>query len=149
MKPAFNEVNAAKQEQEQTINIAEREYNKVIPEARGKAEKVVADAAGYAIDSENRAKGDASKFDDVVEAYKKAPDDHPPAALHRRHGRGLLQPGKPHHRRPRDEGHSCPCIRRRRRRSGAAASREWSRRNDALKSRTLRRSLVCPRASPW
>ena len=36
VKPAFNDVNAAKQEQEQAINRAEREYNKVIPEARGR-----------------------------------------------------------------------------------------------------------------
>ncbi len=74
VKPSFNEVNAAKQEQEQTINVAEREYNRVIPEARGKAEKVYADAEGYAIDVVNRAKGDATQFDEVLEAYKKAPD---------------------------------------------------------------------------
>lgn len=74
VKPSFNEVNAAKQEQEQTINVAEREYNRVIPEARGKAEKVYADAEGYAIDVVNRAKGDATQFDEVLVAYKKAPD---------------------------------------------------------------------------
>lgn len=74
VKPSFNEVNAAKQEQEQTINVAEREYNRVIPEARGKAEKVYADAEGYAIDVVNRAKGDATQFDEVLAAYKKAPD---------------------------------------------------------------------------
>lgn len=74
VKPAFNDVNAAKQEQEQTINNAEREYNKVIPEARGKAEQVVADANAYAIDIENRAKGDAASFNEVRAAYRKAPD---------------------------------------------------------------------------
>ncbi len=74
VKPAFNEVNAAKQEQEQTINNAEREYNKVIPEARGKAEQVIADAEGYAIDIVNRAKGNASKFDGTMAEYKKSPE---------------------------------------------------------------------------
>ncbi|MEE8425464.1 MAG: SPFH domain-containing protein, partial [Elusimicrobiota bacterium] len=39
VRPAFNEVNSAKQEQEKVINEAEREYNRVIPEARGKAEE--------------------------------------------------------------------------------------------------------------
>jgi membrane protease subunit HflK len=74
VKPAFNEVNAAKQEQEQTINNAEREYNRVIPEARGKAEQLVAGAQAYAIDTVNRAKGDASRFSEVYKAYKTAPE---------------------------------------------------------------------------
>jgi membrane protease subunit HflK len=74
VKPAFNEVNAAKQEQEQMINVAEREYNKVIPEARGTAEKLMSDAEGYAIDVVNRAKGDAAQFEEVRRAYKQAPD---------------------------------------------------------------------------
>lgn len=74
VKPAFNDVNTAKQEQEQTINNAEREYNKIIPEARGKAEKLISDAEAYAIDIENRAKGDAAQFDEVHAAYRKAPD---------------------------------------------------------------------------
>lgn len=74
VKPAFNEVNAAKQEQEQTINLAEKEYNKIIPEARGKALKFIADAEGYSIDIVNRAKGDAAQIREVLIEYKKAPD---------------------------------------------------------------------------
>ena len=49
VKPAFNDVNAAKQEKEQAINRAEREYNRIIPQARGKAEKELADAGTYSI----------------------------------------------------------------------------------------------------
>jgi membrane protease subunit HflK len=74
VKPAFNEVNAAKQEQEQTINNAEKEYNRVIPESRGKADKLIADAEAYAIDIVNRAKGDASQINQVIAEYKKAPE---------------------------------------------------------------------------
>jgi membrane protease subunit HflK len=74
VKPAFNEVNAAKQEQEQTINLAEKEYNKIIPEARGKALKFISDAEGYSIDIVNRAKGDASQIREVLTEYKKAPE---------------------------------------------------------------------------
>ena len=74
VKPAFNEVNAAKQEQEQTINLAEREYNKVIPEARGNGERLVADAQGYAIDLVNRAMGNATLFEEILRAYKAAPE---------------------------------------------------------------------------
>jgi len=74
VKPAFNEVNRAKQVQEQTINNAEREYNRVIPEARGQAEKLVAEAEAYAINVVNRAKGDAQRFTEVLSAYRAAPE---------------------------------------------------------------------------
>lgn len=73
VKPAFNEVNAAKQEQEQAINMAEREYNKVIPASRGKADQVIADAEAYAVDKINRASGDASRFDSIYKEYSRAP----------------------------------------------------------------------------
>jgi len=73
VKPAFNEVNAAKQEQEQAINQAEREYNKVIPEARGKAEQAIRDAQGYATAAVNRAEGDAARFRSMLAAYRTAP----------------------------------------------------------------------------
>jgi modulator of FtsH protease HflK len=74
VKPSFHEVNAAKQEQEQTINLAEREYNRVIPEARGKGEKLVSDAEGFAIDVVNRARGNASRFEQVLNEYRRAPE---------------------------------------------------------------------------
>ena len=73
VRPAFNEVNAAKQEQEQAINQAEREYNTVIPESRGKAEQSIRDAQGYATAAVNRAQGDAARFRSVLEAYRTAP----------------------------------------------------------------------------
>lgn len=73
VRPAFNDVNAAKQEQEQAINHAEREYNRVIPEARGKAEKSIRDAEGYATAAVNRAEGDANRFRSVLSAYQIAP----------------------------------------------------------------------------
>src|SRR5690606_17316960 len=59
VKPTFNEVNAAKQEQEKAINMAEEVYNKIIPEARGKAEETISNAEGYASAVVNRAKGDS------------------------------------------------------------------------------------------
>jgi len=73
VRPAFNDVNAAKQEQEQAINHAEREYNRVIPEARGKAEQSISDAQGYATAVVNRAEGDASAFRAVLDAYRASP----------------------------------------------------------------------------
>lgn len=73
VKNSFNEVNAAKQEQEKVINQAEEAYNKVIPEARGKAEKLISEAEGSAKAMVNEAEGDAKKFTAILKEYKRAP----------------------------------------------------------------------------
>ncbi|WP_127718339.1 FtsH protease activity modulator HflK [Halobacteriovorax sp. HLS] len=73
VKPSFNEVNEAKQEQEKAINEAEGEYNRVIPEARGKAEKLISEAEGYATAQLNQALGDANKFEAILVEYKRSP----------------------------------------------------------------------------
>lgn len=74
VKPSFNEVNEAKQEQEKVINQAEEAYNKVIPEARGKADKVISEAEGYAQGLINESEGDAAKFLAILKEYKRAPE---------------------------------------------------------------------------
>ena len=73
VRASFNEVNAAKQEQEQCINQAEEAYNKIIPEARGHAEETVSQAEGYASAAVNRARGDAERFVATLKEYKMAP----------------------------------------------------------------------------
>lgn len=74
VQPSFNDVNAAKQEQEKMINQAEEAYNKVIPEAKGKAKKLISESQGYAQAIINRAEGDAEKFNAVYAEYRKAPN---------------------------------------------------------------------------
>jgi len=74
VKPSFNEVNSAKQEQEKAINMAEEAYNKVIPEARGKAEETISEAEGYASAVVNRAKGDSQRFLMTLKEYRQAPE---------------------------------------------------------------------------
>lgn len=74
VRPSFNEVNAAKQEQEKAINEAESEYNRAIPRAVGEKEQAISEAQGYALAITNRAKGDAEKFRKIVEAYNTAPE---------------------------------------------------------------------------
>jgi membrane protease subunit HflK len=74
VKPSFNEVNQAEQERERAINDARADYNRVIPRARGEALRMIEQAEGYAIDRTNRAKGDASLFDQLLQAYRRAPD---------------------------------------------------------------------------
>ena len=73
VKPAFNEVNEAKQEKERMINQAWEAYNKAVPRARGEAEKTIREAEGYQLDKVNRAKGDADRFLAIWAEYKKAP----------------------------------------------------------------------------
>jgi len=74
VKPAFNEVNEAKQEKEQTINRAWEAYNKVVPKAKGQAKQTLQAAEGYSLDKINRAKGDTQRFLSVLEEYNKAPE---------------------------------------------------------------------------
>jgi modulator of FtsH protease HflK len=74
VKPSFNEVNAAKQEQEKAINMAEEAYNKIIPEARGKADETISQAEGYASAVVNRAKGDSERFLMTLKEYRQAPE---------------------------------------------------------------------------
>jgi membrane protease subunit HflK len=73
VKASFNEVNAAKQEQEKLINQAEREYNRLVPEAKGKADKEISEAEGFATALVNRSYGDAHKFKALLKEYKRAP----------------------------------------------------------------------------
>jgi modulator of FtsH protease HflK len=73
VRPSFNEVNAAKQQQERVINQAEEAYNKVIPAARGQAEETVSQAEGYASAIVNRAEGDAERFVLTLKEYQRAP----------------------------------------------------------------------------
>jgi modulator of FtsH protease HflK len=72
VKPAFNDVNSAKQEKERILNDAWQNYNQIIPEAKGKAKRTIEEAEGYAINRTNRASGDADKFIQIYNQYKKA-----------------------------------------------------------------------------
>lgn len=74
VKPAFNEVNEAKQEKEKVINQAWENYNRKVPLARGEAEKAIQEAEGYALNRINRSKGDANRFLSMYEEYKIAND---------------------------------------------------------------------------
>ena len=74
VKPAFNEVNEAKQEKEKMINQAWEAYNKAVPKASGEAERTIREAEGYSLDKINRAKGEAERFLTTLGEYKKAPE---------------------------------------------------------------------------
>jgi len=73
VRPAFNEVNEAKQEREKMINQAREAYNKAVPKAKGEAERTIREAEGYALANINRAKGEAERFLVTLAEYEKAP----------------------------------------------------------------------------
>jgi len=74
VRPAFNEVNRAKQDKEKMINEAWEDYNKRIPKAQGEAEQRIAEAEGYALERVNRSLGDVALFKQVYAEYRRAPD---------------------------------------------------------------------------
>lgn len=74
VRPSFHEVNSAIQTRETTINEARRDYNEAVPRAKGEAQKIIEDAKGYRTERVNRARGDTSKFEQLLAEYEKAPE---------------------------------------------------------------------------
>lgn len=74
VKPAFDDVNSAQQDQQRLISEARAYAAKIVPEARGQAARVRTVAAGYKTAEIARATGDAERFSLLVTQYKGAPD---------------------------------------------------------------------------
>jgi modulator of FtsH protease HflK len=74
VKPAFNEVNEARQDRERTINQAQEQANREIPKARGEASRTISEAEGYTLERVNRANGEATRFRAILDAYQRAPE---------------------------------------------------------------------------
>jgi modulator of FtsH protease HflK len=74
VKPAFNEVNEARQDRERMINQAQEQANKVIPKASGEAKQSIAEAEGYATERVNQAQGEATRFQAVLKEYERVPE---------------------------------------------------------------------------
>ena len=74
VKPSFNEVNQAEQEQDRLQNYAWAEYNKTIFKAQGQAQQMIKEAEGYAIERINNSKGDVERFLAIQKEYAAAPE---------------------------------------------------------------------------
>ncbi len=74
VKPAFNDVNKARQEKERLVNEAEKQRNQVIPRARGEAEQTIAEAEAYRAERVNAARGEAARFTAILAEYRNDPD---------------------------------------------------------------------------
>lgn len=70
---SFRDVQTARVDKESEINRAYKYKNNILPKVKGEAGKILQDANGYAIAVVNRAKGDASRFNQIYQQYKDAP----------------------------------------------------------------------------
>ena len=73
VKEAFDDVNRAGQDYQRQINLGQAYANDVIPKARGNASRLAAEAAGYKLKVESEANGNASRFEQILTQYNKAP----------------------------------------------------------------------------
>ena len=71
---AFKDVTAAQQDKDRLQNEADAYANRVVPEAKGKAAAIVQEAEGYKLQTVAEATGQVSRFNQIYEQYKKAPE---------------------------------------------------------------------------
>jgi membrane protease subunit HflK len=74
VKESFDEANRAAQDKESRINTANAYASKILPEARGVASRIKAESQGYRDATIAKATGDASRFEQLVAQYRKAPE---------------------------------------------------------------------------
>ena len=74
VQEAFDDVNRANQDLERQKNEGQAYANDVIPKARGAASRLAAESAGYKLRVENEAKGNASRFEQILAQYNRAPE---------------------------------------------------------------------------
>lgn len=74
VRPAFDDVIRAREDEQRAQNQAQRYANQVIPEARGEAQQTIEQANAYRQEVIARAQGDASRFEQLLAEYQKAPE---------------------------------------------------------------------------
>lgn len=74
VKPAFDDVNSAQQDKDRLISEARAYAAKIVPEARGQAARIRTVAEGYKTAEIARATGDATRFTQLVQQYRGAPE---------------------------------------------------------------------------
>lgn len=74
VRPAFDDVIRAREDEQRAQNQAQQYSNQIIPEARGEAQQQIEQANAYREEVIARATGDASRFDQLLTEYQKAPE---------------------------------------------------------------------------
>lgn len=74
VRPAFDDVIRAREDEERAQNEAQAYANQIIPEARGEAQRRIEQANAYREEVVAEATGDASRFNQLLVEYAKAPE---------------------------------------------------------------------------
>ena len=74
VREAFDDVVKAREDEVTLRNEAETYANEVVPIARGAAKRAIQDAEGYKAKVIAEAEGEATRFDQLLKEYSKAPD---------------------------------------------------------------------------
>ncbi len=74
VRPAFDDVIRAREDEERAQNEAQAYANQIIPEARGEAQARIEQANAYREEVIANATGDASRFEQLLVEYTKAPE---------------------------------------------------------------------------
>lgn len=74
VRPAFDDVIRAREDEQRVQNQAQQYSNQIIPEARGEAQRRIEIANAYKAEVVAEATGDASRFDQLLTEYIKAPE---------------------------------------------------------------------------
>jgi membrane protease subunit HflK len=74
VQAAFEDAVRAKQDLERQKNEGQAYANDVIPKARGTASRLLQEASGYKLRVENEAQGNASRFNQILTQYQRAPE---------------------------------------------------------------------------
>ena len=74
VRPAFDDVIRAREDEQRVQNQAQQYANQIIPEARGEAQRRIEAANAYKGEIVAEATGDASRFDQLLTEYVKSPE---------------------------------------------------------------------------
>lgn len=74
VRPAFDDVIRAREDEQRAQNQAQQYANQRIPEARGEAQRQIEQANAYKQEAIAKAEGEASRFDQLLTEYTKAPE---------------------------------------------------------------------------
>jgi len=74
VKPSFDDAIKSREDRQRQINEADTYANDVIPKARGAAARLIEEANGYKARVVAEADGEASRFDQLVTEYHRAPE---------------------------------------------------------------------------
>ena len=74
VRPAFDDVIRAREDEQRVQNQAQQYSNQIIPEARGEAQRRIESANAYSAEVVAEATGDASRFDQLLTEYLKSPE---------------------------------------------------------------------------